>query len=334
MNEVAKKDGWDKASILGQVVSGVVLVAVGLYVTSLIDRAQQQVTQKIAEAQNDSASRIAQAQIQSSREIQQSQTKTSVDLATSQMEFQQFAQQLSLDATNRQLASDYLGKLVGATVPEDRAALLEALDVELEPRYSVPLAVRFTRPVQVRADICNAHIKDQDDLRRQQTLINRTAISLLQRLREPGRQQLEQIRMSGIQPDSSIAAAILGKKPRVEFRVTEIDDFADVYINNVLFGTYTPDHEPGWIDITDKMQPNQVNGFYVVVRNSVYEGTGVRLELRMGSDQYDRMVRRNDWTGEGPAFGIGISIIVDGAGIPHLNGDNIQTMGPVGIPHC
>jgi hypothetical protein len=332
--ETTSKDRWDKAAILGQLVSGIFLVALGLYVTFAIGRAQQEVTKSIAEAQDQSAHQIAVAQIQSSKDIEIAQSKTSEDMAHAQMQFQQFAQQLNLDATNRQIASEYLGKLIAESAPQDRAALLEALDVELEPRYSVPLAVRFTRAVQVRSDICNAHIKDQEDLRRQSILISRTAIALLQRLKGPGQQQLEQISRFGFQPDADIAAAILGGKPRVAFRVSEIDDFADVYVNNVLVGNYKLGQESGWIDVTDKLKVNQDNSFYVVIRNSIYEGTGVRLELRAGIDQYDRMVRRNDWTGEGPAFGIGLSIPVDTRGMPHLNGDNIQVMGPIGLPHC
>jgi hypothetical protein len=334
LEEPKRKDGWDIAGILGQLISGILLVAIGLIVTAFLDREQQEVTKAIAEAQNRSAAYIAASQAANATEIEQSQVTSANDIAKAADAIQANADRLTLDATNRQIAADYLDKLVGATSPDDRATLLGDLDVALEPKYSVPLALRFTRPVQLNTTICNAKVIDDPARIQQHRVLTRAAVALLERLSRTARQELEQSRSLGYEPDSSIALAVLGKRPYVFYRVSQIDDFADIYLNNQRLATYQFAQDSGWKDITSLLTVGHDNSFFVIVRNSIYEGSGVRVEIRAGKDQYDRQVYRNDWTGEGPAISIGFSIPLDDKGVPHLNGDNIQALGPVGVPHC
>jgi hypothetical protein len=340
-----QKDIWDKIGIAGQLISGVFLVALGLYVSWSVNNAQKDLAKQVSDAQIrasqetstsqiQSSLRIAEAQGKTSKDIAEAQAKTSKDIAAAQNESQEFAQRMNLDATNRQMASDYLGKLIATQNFSDRAALLESLDVALKPEYSVPLALRFTRPVQLKAKICKGIVKDDENLKQQNTIISRKAIELLDRLKFQGAGLLRELSHLDRQPDASIANAVLGNRVRVLFRVSEIDDYADVYINDALAFTYQFGRESGWVDITDRLLPRQENRLYVLIRNSSYEGTGVRLEIRAGAEQYDRFVYRDDWTGASPSFGIGYSIGVDTLGVPHLNGDNIQVQGWIGQPHC
>ncbi|MEG9437210.1 hypothetical protein JAO29_13710 [Edaphobacter sp. HDX4] len=331
-----EKDTWDKAGILGQLISGIILVAIGLVVTAFLDKEQQEVTKSIAEAQNRSAAYIAASQAVNSKEIEQAQVKSAEDIAQAADSIQANANRLSLDATNRQIAADYLSKLISATSPDDRALLLGDLDVALAPVYSVPLALRFTRPVQTVATICRAKVAIDDQKVQQNKVLTRAALALLQRLERTSKSELEYSRSLGYEPDSSIAAALLGKQPHVFYRVSEIDDFADIYVNSLtnVYASYPFADDSGWVDITPLLRKGHDNSFFVVVRNSIYAGSGVRIEIRAGVDQYDRHVYRNDWTGAGPAISVGFSIPLDPNGIPHINGDNIQALGQPGDPHC
>jgi hypothetical protein len=365
--EPKSKDSWDKAGILGQLIAGVVLVALGLYLTWSINNAQQNLARTVAEAQIKSSEQVAMSQRQSSLDIAETQVKTSKDIADAQAKnslniaeaqvenskaitdaqlrnsraiadaqtaSQQFAQQLNLDATNRQIASDYLGKLITTSQPYDRAALLNALDITLGPNYSVPLVLRLSRPVQLRADICRGVVKDDDSLK-QQAIVSTAATAMLQRLKTEGPEQLRQISRSGHQLEASLADAILREDSRVLFRVSAIDDFADVFINNTQLPRFEFGHESGWVDVTSRMIPNRDNRISVLVSNSNAEGTGVRFEVRAGAEQFDRLVIRHDWTGEGPSFWILFSLSVDDAGRFHLNGDSIQVLVPErGEHHC
>lgn len=124
-----------------------------------------------------------------------------------------------------------------------------------------------------------------------------------------------------------------------------MNDYVDIYVNNEMIGSYTFGQESNWVDVSKKLVYGKGNSFAVIVRNSPYEGTGVRLEMRIGAYQlehtkpigayqYERSVIRNDWTGEGPAFTIGVSIPVNDRGEARFNGDNVQSLGPMGEPHC
>jgi hypothetical protein len=336
LRESQRKDVWDKAGILGQLVSGVFLVAIGLIVTAALDKEQQEVTKAIAEAQNRSAAYIAASQAANAKDTEQAQITSARDIAQAADAIQANADRLTLEATNRQIAADYLSKLISATNSDDRATLLGDLDIALEPQYSVPLALRFTRPVETTATICRAKVVVDDAKVQQNAVLTRAAQSLLERLRHTSRSELEYSRSLNYEPDSSIASALLGKRPHVFYRVSEIDDFADIYVNSLtnILTSYRFAEDSGWKDITSLLKIDHDNSFFVLVRNSQYAGSGVRIEIRAGEDLYDRHVYRNDWTGEGPAISIGFSIPLDANGVPHLNGDNIQVLGPVGVPHC
>jgi hypothetical protein len=116
---------------------------------------------------------------------------------------------------------------------------------------------------------------------------------------------------------------------RVLFRVSEIDDFADVYVNNNQPQRFQFGSQSEWKDVTNQLNPsNPSNWIQVLVSNTNWQGSGVRFEVRVGLEQYDRWVYRHDWSGEGQAFWIQLSLSVDSRGKFHLNGDNIQIMNP------
>lgn len=320
------KDFWDKSAVIGQLVSGILIAIVGYFVTTALNHGQTQTAQTIAAAQIASAANLA--------DRQNDLTKSTT---TDQLTFQRFSQRSSLDATNRQIVGDYFGKFAALTVPTERAQFLDVLDVELGPDYSVPLAVRQLKPLQIRDEICKGKIVNAvatNKLLIDDAIVRRAATDLLDRLRDKGRRQLFEISKSGFQPDAGIADAFLRRGPKVQYQVSEIDDFADIYLNNQKIATYQFGQESGWNDISSKLIKGKDNSFHVIVRNSPYEGTGVRLEMKIGEYQYDRHIERYDWTGEGPAFDIGMSIPTNNKGDVTYNGDNVQSLGNLGFDHC
>lgn len=373
--EPKSKDLWDKLGILGQIVSGILLVALGLYLTSSIDSSQKDLTNKIAESQiraskenietqansaksitdaqikssqdisqsqRDSSAAIANLQVQSSAEISRTQTNTqnkiaeaqvatSRDISNAQVRSQEFAQKLNFDTLNRQLAADYLGKLITASnAVNDRSSLLNSLDIALTPQYAIPIAIHFTRPIQIQAEICGGKVHEPNDLIQQSKNINSTAIALLERLRLKDSQSLEKFTRSKYKPDAAIAESILGVGTRVLFRISEVDDFADIYINNKVTHSYKYSQESEWKDITNEIDPTQGNQISVVVRNGQFAGTGVRFEIQVGAEQFDEVIHRTDGLG----FGINFAISVDEKGGLHLNGENIAPDIPIGNSPC
>lgn len=191
-NAQKPKDFWDKAAVVGQLISGIVIAVVGYFITVSLDHGQA-----------SNAKAIATAQIQSATDLQHLQNQLSQSTATAQLEFQRLAQEANLDATNRQIVGDYFSKLISAK-PEDRAEFIDALDVELGPSYSVPLAVRFTRPIPIRDEICNGRLRqsaESNQAQKENLVVARKASDLLQRLKVKGRQQLREISESRFQPD-------------------------------------------------------------------------------------------------------------------------------------
>jgi len=331
------KDSWDKAAVVGQLISGIVIAIVGYFVTVSLDHGQASNAKAIADAQTQNSKAIADEQVESSAALQRLQNQLTKTNAENQLKYQELAHDAGLDATNRQIVGAYFGNLVSAK-PEARAEFIDALDVELGPAYSIPLAVRLTRPISIRDEICNAKLVPSVETQKAQQeslVLARKASDLLERLKDKGRQQLQQISDAKFQPDAGIADHFLGRGPNVQYRVSDIDDYVDVVLNNEALGTYAFGKESGWKTVPkNKLRYGKNNDFAVIVRNTPYEGTGVRLEMRIGAYQYERAIRRNDWTGEGPAFFIGVSIPVNDRGEARFNGDNVQTMGPIGQAHC
>ena len=248
--------------------------------------------------------------------------------------FQTAAAKDTLDATNRTIISDYLSKIVSATTPQQRAQYISALDVELGPTYSVPLAVSFARPVQNRDIICGGTIvydKETDEEAVQEELVRAAANELLQRLSltQIARDQFKKISQVETQPDAGIADAYLGMKAStIQYRVSEVDDFADAEIDDAD-GDITPvgaykfgDNSP-WVNISAKTKRNQINTFVLVVRNKT-GGSGARLQMSIGAYQYDRAVKTQNDEPAGRMFRFSIYFSVDEHGIARFNGDDIK----------
>jgi hypothetical protein len=76
-----------------------------------------------------------------------------------------------------------------------------------------------------------------------------------------------------------------------------------------------------------------MNSFYLMVGN-IAEGSGARLQMRIGSYQYDRAVRTKNWELPGWMFDFGISIAVNKKGGARYNGDDIQNLNMPTQENC
>ena len=279
----SKKDIWDKLGIVGQLFSGVLLAAIGLGLTWFI-------------AQSEQTSR-----------------------------------QLNLDATDRQTVARYLERFDTAE-PSKLVALLQGADVALAPKYSVPLAVNFAQSLPVEVYIKEGDIISTGKLEevKNNEIVNEAAIALLQRLmpkddedKAEAREAMKKFDNPDNPQDKAVANFVLKGRSTVLFRVSNIDDFVDVYISDRYKCTYEYGDDPEWINTTEELKQNKKNGLKMIVRNGPKGPMGARVQVQAGAEQYDFIIRRNDRFDEGLAINVGLSLSVDTEGLFHLNGYQI-----------
>jgi hypothetical protein len=210
-----------------------------------------------------------------------------------------------LEIQNRQESSGYLKDLVVQTDPQKRAELVAALDTALQPQDAVPIAMHYAQPIQNQA-------------------VAREAIAVLRRLakQDLGKQKIRSIASGAVLPDSDIAKAILGDDIRIRARASQIDDFGDLILNVIHSAQYSAHSErivpqltlgqdSGWIDFTDKLQPRAENVLEFLVTNGKYGGFNGRLQISMGTQQYDSGIvgHPEGPPYSGPAFYILVHIV-------------------------
>jgi hypothetical protein len=237
--------------------------------------------------------------------------------------FQYTSTRDALDATNRTIAADFLGKVAGAD-PEHRATYIDGLDAQIGPHYSVPIAVRFAKAFPIRDEICGGEILSKEEDEKKDEVSRRTTADLLQRLSSTplGQYELQTISQAHISPDAGIADAYLRNRLTVEYRISEVDDFADVQIDGTSLATYKAGDESNWIDITGNLKLAQPNRLEVVVKN-LKSWSGTRLQVRIGAYMYDRFVRTRNFAPPGPIFRFVVNLPVDANGQASFAGDDI-----------
>lgn len=231
-------------------------------------------------------------------------------------------------AKNSAIVSDLLDKIIPANAGQ-REQYLNALDLELGPRYSIPLAFRLSSPIPLRYTLCDGKVlSDPTTTEEQDEEFSdvRTVRELLQRLSltASGKKELQTISRSGLKPDADIADAYLRKSSKVYYRITEVDDYASIEIDankhiDQNFTQYQFGDESPWVDISNRMTKGTVNTFYVVVTNKV-GSSGARLQMRIGTDQYDQYVGTKNNEPAGKMFYFSIKIPVDALGNARLDG--------------
>jgi hypothetical protein len=211
----------------------------------------------------------------------------------------------TVETTNRQIASSYLDQLTKGDA-EKRAALLNAIDVALQPDTATRMSVRFAAPVTQIIKIKDRELLEDDKVRddaRKDAVAHSAAIEALERLKKVDTSVLREIANTGHIPDSDIASEILGESVDSYVRLTEIDDEVVVSINKHpppvvlnrgevtpvgdLKATYVFGADSGWVNLEPYLKESPTIDLDFLVKNTVAGGAGLRLQLRMGIEQYD-----------------------------------------------
>ena len=278
LRRTQKKDAWEKASILSQIISGSIIAVVGIIVTI-----------KIGDAS------AAQGRA-------------------------------TLEATNRQIASDFLSKLT-ENAGAGRANLLNTIDIAMPVDTAIGMSVRFAGPVTQTSTIQNDQVIENDKTDQDNAIVNSAALRALDRLKIKDGPALTQIAESKELPDADIAAGVLGQATTPYLRLSEIDDAASISINHkMLPKSYLFGDDSGWIDLTPYLAKGQGIDLDVTVSNGSLGGASVRLQLRLGAEQYDRRVLCEQCAINKESFRLHSNIQMDNQGRAHLTTQNIDPL--------
>lgn len=319
VGEKPAKDGWDKLAIVGQLLSGIVVALLGIAVTVVISNGQEHFQQAITEAQTAAAKQQTiseQAFAKQQQAAQLALSKQQSD-ATLQLSRQQERNQEALD--NQKQVTDYFAKILASTAPEDRATLISGMSIALQPADAIRIAMKYAHPSAGPG----------------QHMVAKAAIALLMGLKVRGKDALNEIKDSGVMPDSEIAAAALGERRPVLVRVSEVDDSVDLYINisqpfrHVQYGRDT-----GWIDVSNRMFSNYVNKFYFLISNSAYEGCGARMQISDGLQQFDDHVYFSSCPPNRVDVRIDVALNTDESRNSNFQGYDIHLLCPLSASTC
>jgi len=136
------KDGWDKAGVVAQFLSGVVIAGIGFSFTYFAHKAD--LKEKDTELQINTDNNLAQ------RRLLEQQTDAQIELSKTQhrdqIELEAAHNRAELDLENRKNIVEFAGKLDSATNSERRTELLEHMVSALQPDESARLAMDYAHP--------------------------------------------------------------------------------------------------------------------------------------------------------------------------------------------
>lgn len=276
------KDRWDKAGVVAQFLSGVVIAGIGFSFTYYAHKAD--LKEKDTELQINVDNNVAQ------RKLLDQQTLAQMNLSEKQhrdqIELESAHNQAELDLENRKNIADYSGKLDGAVNSERRIELLGHMVSALQPDESIRLAMDYAHPPPAMYDWDEKNLvaKDKYDGNK---LVFDTAMQVLNRLKKDGADELRRMSKTEIMPDREIARVLLGGPTRVWVRVSGIDDWGDLNLNGKrVLPRLAFQGDSGWIDITRNLEVGD-NFIDFVVSNGDFGGFGGRLQISAGLQQYD-----------------------------------------------
>lgn len=216
------KDVWDKAGIIGHLLAGVLIGALSVVISIVVNNAQA----KLSDAQ--------------------------------------------LKIAERGEVAKYVTEIATHPDANQRAELLSALDFAISPARAIPIAMNYS--VQSRA--CDPSIA--------RPVFDRS-LQVLQRAARENMEQFRHIKETAAQPESDLAAALLGEPIGIKVRVSQVNSSSYLQINkkidprfNLTFG-----QDSGWLDITEQLNPGS-NDIILVIQSS-----SGRLEVSAGTQQFD-----------------------------------------------
>jgi hypothetical protein len=288
-NILAKgKDGWDKAGIVSQFLSGFLIAGLGVAVTIMMhnqDDEQHALQLKLNKDQFNSQQTLQEQQILA----QQTHDKSEVDLESKRDYF------------------TFLEILSKAATPAERSLLLNQLEDTLTPVEAAHTAVNYLRPAFALSQNATDAANDQ--------ISYESAVRVSEEFIAFDKDELQHIAKNHPKPESEIAAAILGRPTQMWVRASSIDDFADLELDGhsliprMVFG-----QDSGWLSLTDS-QIHKWAGekteylLTFLVTNGAAGGFGGRLQISNGLQQYDTgPYAVNACPCNGPAFKVTIHL--------------------------
>jgi hypothetical protein len=195
------KDGWDKAGIVSQFLSGFLIAGLGVAVTIMMhnqDDKQHALQIELNKDQFDSQQTLQKHQI----DAQQTHDQSEVDLESKRDYF------------------TFLEILSKAATPAQRSLLLNQLEDTLTPVEAAHTAVNYLRPAFALSQNATDAANDQ--------IAYDSAVRVSKEFIAFDRDELQHIAKDHPKPESEIAAAILGRSTQMWVRASSIDDFADL----------------------------------------------------------------------------------------------------------
>ena len=228
----------------------------------------------------------------------------------------------TLEATNRQIASDFLSKLTENS-GQARANLLNTIDIAMPVDTAMAMSVRFAGPVTETSSIERDEVKENDKAEQENADAHSAALRALGRLKGKNGSTLEQIVETGNFPDADIAAGVLGHTTTPYLRLSEVDDEAHIFFNKKELKTYFFGADSGWFPLTPYLMKGS-NDLDIKVSNGPKGGSGVRLQLRLGTEQYDRRVECKQCANNEESFELHSNIQMDDQGYTHLTTQDVS----------
>ena len=308
------KDGWDKAGVVAQFLSGVVIAGIGFSFTYFAHKAD--LKEKDTELQINTDNNVAQRKLLEQQTL--AQMKLSEKQHRDQIELESAHNQAELDLENRKNISDYAGKLDGAVNSERRVELLGHMVSALQPDESIRLAMDYAHPPSAMYDWDEKDLAAKDKYDGKKLEFD-TALQVLNRLKKDGVDELRRMSKTDIMPDKEIARALLGQPTRVWVKASGIDDWGDLNLNGKqIVPRLAFQQDSGWIDITKNLEAGD-NFIEFIVSNGDFGGFGGRLQISAGLQQYDTgLYLKRTCPCKKPAFGVSAHIKLRPNGYPQL----------------
>jgi hypothetical protein len=299
-----EKDGWDKAGIVAQLLSGVVIAGlrIGLaWTAGHTDRAERERESELLRSQADAQSKQQAAQTEAQLKQQAAQSEVQLKQQAAQADAQlkltreQGAQasaqnKAELELQRKKSAADF-ATLIRSGTDIERAEALGFLGTMLPPSQAVDIAIEYAHPPADFLEWPRSSQKDKTSYEGKK-LVSDKAIDILGHLANDPEslEELRRISKTGLKPDSEIANGVLGQRPRVWVRESAIDDSGhlQLFLGNSVKKTYRDVEilqDPGWFEVTNDLMVGN-NHLFFWVHNNGGPCSG-RFEVSVGSQQYD-----------------------------------------------
>ena len=325
------KDVWDKAGIIAQLTSSIVIAALGIglaWHAGHSDIAERKRESDLLKSQAEA--QLEQQRLQSKAQLDQQagEAKSQLDVTKEQSRQAAAHDRAELELETKKSVAEFVPLMRTGTNLE-RAQTLAFLGAALPPAQAVDVAIEYAHPPSDFWEWTHSTTADRANFEAT-NLLAAKAIDILGHLAQnpESRDELSAISKRGEKPDSEIAKGILRQRSGVWIRESAMDDVGHLELRrgaNVerVFPEVKILQDSGWFEITKDLRPGN-NHLFFWVHNDGGPCSG-RLELSVGAQQYDtgKVYIANCRSGN-EVIGVYIGLDVDTDGAVHLKEEQPQ----------